>query len=383
MTDMVENINLNVVRQCREQIGLSLDAAARMHGFARAVEEGRKKPTFPQLDILADMYKVPRWVFASEELPQEYRYSHNPSFRIFSTGTARVADEYRLKAMLVRMEQMRSLLLELRGAESCSPSPFAMPEFDMSGAPGAAAALLRSWLGVDKPVLTFSEWRAKVEAKDVFVFMTGGSRQWSYLEAAVHGLAVHHAALPIIIINGQDYQTTQVFTLFHELGRLAHRKSEECAGSTADSEEEKIWCDEFSACVLMPEGQFAAEAVSKKGWKPFLSLDDVRDLADLFRVSPLACLMRLGRLRLITWKAYRKLKSDLARGNRRGSGLREYRPSDYRPGPTEQISYQYGVSFAKSLAEAHADDELNLQKLMNILGLTDKGPVLEMLREFK
>ena len=74
-------LNLEIIRRCREQAGLSQAEVKTKIGSISFIESGKKRPTYKQLDILADLYQVPRWVFITDELPQEYQYMEKPAFR--------------------------------------------------------------------------------------------------------------------------------------------------------------------------------------------------------------------------------------------------------------------------------------------------------------
>ena len=73
MAGRVENINKDILRQSREQIGLSLSIVAKKVTKISDMEKGDQKPTFKQSDTLANLYKVPRWVFISDQLPEKYK----------------------------------------------------------------------------------------------------------------------------------------------------------------------------------------------------------------------------------------------------------------------------------------------------------------------
>ena len=75
MAGKVENINVDILIQCREQIGLELFVVAKKVSKIEQIENGEQKPTFKQLDTLAHLYKVPRWVFISEKLPDKYKFN--------------------------------------------------------------------------------------------------------------------------------------------------------------------------------------------------------------------------------------------------------------------------------------------------------------------
>ena len=91
MASIVENINKDILRQCREQIGLSLPVVSKKVAKVAVIEQGHKKPTFKQIDTLADLYKVPRWVFISDHLPEKYQFDKAiPAFRQLADSNADV-----------------------------------------------------------------------------------------------------------------------------------------------------------------------------------------------------------------------------------------------------------------------------------------------------
>ena len=59
MAAKVENINPEILRKCREQIGLDISDVEKRVGKIDSMEQGSLKPTFNQLDTLANLYKVP------------------------------------------------------------------------------------------------------------------------------------------------------------------------------------------------------------------------------------------------------------------------------------------------------------------------------------
>ena len=72
MAKRVENINKDILCQCREQVGMDLFEAEKKVKKIAEIEQGTQKPTFKQLETLAKLYRVPRWVFIAESLPEEY-----------------------------------------------------------------------------------------------------------------------------------------------------------------------------------------------------------------------------------------------------------------------------------------------------------------------
>ena len=58
MAGRVENINKDILRQSREQIGLSLSVVAKKVAKISDMEKGDEKPTFKQLDTLLNRLDI-------------------------------------------------------------------------------------------------------------------------------------------------------------------------------------------------------------------------------------------------------------------------------------------------------------------------------------
>ncbi|MDZ7821868.1 MAG: helix-turn-helix transcriptional regulator [Candidatus Marinimicrobia bacterium] len=65
-----EEINPQVLKACREQMGFDLSEVKKKVGRITEFEAGSATPTLKQLEKLASLYKVPRWVFVSDRLPE-------------------------------------------------------------------------------------------------------------------------------------------------------------------------------------------------------------------------------------------------------------------------------------------------------------------------
>lgn len=130
MAGRVENINIQILKQCREQIGLDLfDVETKVKKIA-TIEEDEQKPTFRQLDILADFYKVPRWVFIADKLPDEYHFQKSvPAFRQFADNPYGIFDDYKIRGLTAKIEQYRELIIELREDMGEPIEPFNPPKF--------------------------------------------------------------------------------------------------------------------------------------------------------------------------------------------------------------------------------------------------------------
>lgn len=370
----VDNINSRVLRQCREQLDLPLDAVkSRVPGIAE-MERGRQAPTFRQLDALAELYHVPRWVFVSDSLPRQYQFKSVPSFRKFSDAQSPAFGDPRVRALLARVERLRNLILEWR-KDAKEPIPeFQCPEPQLDDI-AATADAAREWMGTAGP-LEFAGWKAVLEDKGIFIFMSGKYSGWSKIETEFRGLSISSDRLPTIIINDSDARSAQSFTLMHELGHLLRRETVIDSMSHSDSGVEN-WCDEFAGTVLMPAAAMHEAAAGQPPDSP-PSLEQVNKIARSFRVSPFACTIRMRQLRMIGRGDYDILESEiLAQWAKNREAMK-----DKGGGPSrdraKEILGQYGRIFSKTVLQAYLDNEISLHKACKIFGLKQASHVLAM-----
>ena len=302
MAGRVENINKDILRQSREQIGLSLSIAAKKVAKIAVIEQGDQKPTFKQLDTLAELYKVPRWVFISDHLPEKYQFDKAiPAFRQLANSNADVFSDHNVRSLTARVDRFRKMIIELQEDMGEIVPVFNPPKVSKNAAPDHAAQQIRDWLKLSNDRHDFAGLKKMLEEKGIFIFMTSKYMGWSHIDKALfRGLTIYHSRLPIIIINDSDAKKAQSFTLFHELGHLLRKES------TIDDWEDflnevEAWCNELAGNVLMPAEQILSAVDSID------DLDAVKDIAKSFQVSPYACLVRLRQMQIIDRLAGRSL----------------------------------------------------------------------------
>ncbi len=378
MAGRVENINKDILRQSREQIGLSLSIVAKKVSKISDMEKGDQKPTFKQLDTLANLYKVPRWVFISDQLPGKYQFDKAiPSFRKFSDSNADIFSGHKIRSVTARVEGFRELIIELREDMSEAVSKFKPPPLNKKATPDDLSGQIRNWLKISGQRPDFLEWKKILEEKNIFIFMTGKYKGWSHVDKALlRGLAIYHQALPIIIINDSDYRKAQSFTLFHELGHLLRKES--MIDDWVDYHQQvERWCDELSGSVLMPADQFRNAACKT-------NLDDlyeIKNIAGDFQVSAYACLVRLRQLRLIDQDDYLRFEAQLEAEYRKlQEKLKQSVGGPARNRPQEVLK-QYGHIYAKALFQAYHNNEIGLHKLCQAFDLKRASHALEVGRQ--
>ena len=375
MAAKVENVNLKVLRKCRKQIGLSLLDVKKKVPKITAIEQEEWKPTFKQLDTLSELYKVPRWVFISESLPEQYQFNKNFSFRKFADDYEEIFSNTEIRRVTAMAERFRNLVLELREDMDEPIERFDPPALESKDASAPSVATqVRKWLKCVGKNFDFREWKEKLEEKNIFIFTTSKYKGWSHVsEARFRGLAIYHSTLPIIIINNSDTKKAQTFSLFHELGHLLRRKSE--IDEWEDNNQSiETWCNKLAANVLMPTKEFRSATRRHQ----VDNLNDVSKIAKPFKVSSYACLVRMKQLQIIDFKTYQNLESKLKRFYQEEKRKLKERDTPISRSRPREVLDQYGHIYTKTLFQAYHNQEIGLHKLCKLFDLKRASDALKL-----
>jgi Zn-dependent peptidase ImmA (M78 family) len=373
MAGRVENINKDILRQSREQIGLSLSIVAKKVAKISAIEKGEQKPTFKQLDTLAEFYKVPRWVFISDQLPEKYQFDKAiPAFRQLTDSNADVFSDHKVRSLTARVDRFRKMIIELLEDMGEIVPVFNPPKISKNAAPDHASKQVRDWLNLSHDSLAFAGLKEMLEGKGIFVFMTSKYKGWSHIDKLLfRGMTIYHSRLPIIIINDSDAKKAQSFTLFHELGHLLRKES------TIDGWDDyhntvEPWCDELAGNVLMPVEQILSAVDNIE------DLDAVKDIAKRFQVSPYACLVRLRQMQIIDQNTYEDFEAKLKEEYRKlQKKLKESDGGPSRNRPREILN-QYGRIYTTAIFQAYHNQEIGFHKLCRLFDLKNPSYALEL-----
>lgn len=374
MAMLVENINKEILIQCREQISLELLEVAKKIPKIEKIEKGEHKPTYKQLDTLADLYKVPRWVFISEKLPPKYQFNKSvPAFRQFSDNNPEIFSDHRIRNLTAKIEQYRKLILDIREDMHEPIELFKSPQITTNASSVDVSKQIRRWLNTSSNN-DFSEWKLLLEQKGIFIFLTSKYKGWSYIEREyLRGFAIYHSKLPIIVINDSDSKKAQSFTLFHELGHILRRENSIDIWENQNIDIER-WCDELAGNVLMPANELQNITLSDD------PLNDIKSIAKSFKVSPYACLVRLRQLQIISQQGYKNIEDKLINEFKElQKKLQESEGGPVRSRAKEVIT-QYGHIYTNALFQAYHNQEIGLHKLMHLFDLKRSSHVFEMER---
>jgi Zn-dependent peptidase ImmA (M78 family) len=276
-----------VVTWARKRAGFSIDAA--ISDFRKIVEweAGETFPSYPQLEKMAEKFKVPVAVFffpAPPDLP--------PIEETFRTlGPDQIAEiPPRIRLLLRKARTLQMGVEELNTgrnpAERLITRDLAFRPTDRIE---DIAAEVRAYLGVGmeqqfawgNAETALEEWRKVLLSVGVYVFKD------SFREPEYSGFCLYDDEFPIIYVNNTTAKTRQIFTLFHELAHLLFRTSgvdrtgdgfvDELAG---DNQRIEVICNRMAACLLVPEDAFDATFA----WQAPTEAT-AAELAQLFSVS--------------------------------------------------------------------------------------------------
>lgn len=256
-------VNRNVIVWARERAGLTIVEAAKKFAAIEQWETGTAFPTYPQLELLAEEFKIPVAVFFFPKPPQMPPIRE--SFRTlpdaeFEQMPRRVSFLLR-KAKALQLN-LPELTLGRNPAKRMITRDLHFPE---NVALDAMAADVRDYLGItlDQQMecaddeSSLKMWRKALQDVGVFVFKD------AFKAEGYSGFSLYDDVFPIIYVNNSSTKTRQTFTLFHELAHLLFHTS------GIDTNEDRyipmlpkqqkqieVLCNAFAARFLVPEAAF-------------------------------------------------------------------------------------------------------------------------------
>jgi Zn-dependent peptidase ImmA (M78 family) len=117
------------------------------------------------------------------------------------------------------------------------------------------------------------------------------------------GFAIADKYAPLVFVNGADTKAAQIFTMIHELAHIylgESALSDAHMVGTAGNDHEQ-WCNLVAAEVLVPLASIKAT------YRGTPSLDELKRLARVYRVSTLVVLKRIFDANFLAWDDYQAL----------------------------------------------------------------------------
>lgn len=317
-------ITADVLQWARERAGFSVDDLRQDFSHLEAWERGESFPTYPQLEALADRFKVPVAVLFFPEPPHVA-----PIRESFRTLPAARLDALprRVRFLLRKATALRINLEELNAGQNPAERFILQdvrltPEMDIP----AMAAQVRAYLGITLDQqrnwaneAAFEAWRGVLESHGVAVFKD------AFGDEATSGFCLYDEIFPLIYVNN-SVKTRQSFTLFHELAHLLFHTSgidtlsgDPGEGLPPDARYIEVLCNRFAAEFLLPMAQFETDT---KGLPP--TMGTATQLANRYHVSRELVFRRFLDRGDITQDAYRCAAAQWAEQRQTGRGGNHY-----------------------------------------------------------
>ena len=377
MGKAVKNVNPSVLKWARDRKHyLRIDIVKKFH--AKSVteevlinwEEGRDSPTYPQLEKLADYYKVPVAVFFFPEPPNIEDATASlrsaPGFnsdlispatldvihrvqatqmalKEFNDGVNPVSNPLHKNISLSASENIEALATKLRGKNFLNIS-------------------LKDQLGWNKYMDALEAWRDAIEKKGIFVF------RWPFTSEYLSGFCLYDKEFPVICLDSQETKGRQIFTLLHELVHLLHGESSVTLDKGIleirddDIQESEYYFDSVAGAVLVPMNDLKKQVSNGNiGNKDFYT-----QKAKLYKVSPLMLLVRCRLTNLIPYDVFIEVRESLKAysGEERGGNGGDYY--------WNHLSY-WGKAFLQNILSKRHQDRINEYEMSRILNMKIKN----------
>ncbi|MDE2635644.1 MAG: XRE family transcriptional regulator [Chloroflexota bacterium] len=358
-------ITPEVVTWARERLGYSIAELALKSSFGHIAEweSGRLKPTYRELEKLADKLKVPVAVFFFPEPPD-----FPPIEETFRTLGSEQFNEIppKIRHLLYKAQGFQVGLSELNdGRNPVARKIVREMHLQVDEPIHAAAASVRDFLAVTADEqfawksdrIALDAWRQAFYGVGIYVFKD------AFRDENFCGFSLYDDEFPIIYVNNSNTITRQIFTLFHELAHLIfHTSGVDKYGAfrnalPRDKQRVERSCNQLAAAILVPVREFEHE------WKRSHDLKaDAEALSKRFRVSREVIYHRFLDMKLVTQAEYNESAREWSkqRSKKKGGGGDYYRTQISYLGD-EYVSLAFRRFYQNRIDEEELADYLNVK----------------------
>lgn len=302
-----------VLEWARNSMGYTIEEAAKKAGVPNerfeAWETGRKRPTYKQLETLAErVYKRPLALLLLPQPPKED--SIQKDFRNLSNAEiSHLSPEVRLA--LRRAKRYQLILDEVSSSED--PPAFTKFKVSLSDKPTAAAKRFREFIGLSLKEQkqwsyeeAFNNFRRLLEDIGIYIFLIKMPME----EARAFCLSGKY---PIIVLNSEDARNGRIFSLFHELCHIFFNangifRDGETGRLTKEYAEIERFCNQFAASFLVPDESFAEDLKNVNTSFDVWTDSTIGRLAKEYNVSNEVIARKLLALNLISQHTFWSIK---------------------------------------------------------------------------
>lgn len=370
---VVQNINPSILKWARERKHYEPTEVVRKlqiksEEILADWETGEKAPTYPQLEKLADCYKVPIAVFFFPYPPEIEDAAASlrsvPGFDLDSVSP------YTMN-IIHRVQAAQMALKEINDGINPVPNPLHKAlSLSISKDIERLASELRSekflnvslekQRGWDTYMDALWAWRDVVEEQGIFVF------RWPFKSKYLSGFCLYDEEFPVICLDSQEPKGRQIFTMMHELAHLLYGESSVTLDKDGleirEVQEAEYYFDHIAGAVLVPEDDLRKQ----------ISKDNISDIAfytrqaNRYKVSSLMFLVRCKSTDLIPYSVFADMKESLlASSSETGGGYPREGGGDYY---LNQLSY-WGKAFLQNVLHARYQNKIGEYEMADILNM--------------
>ncbi|WLE99072.1 MAG: XRE family transcriptional regulator [Candidatus Electrothrix communis] len=375
-------ITPHVLSWARKRAQFSTDDAAQRvkvrHEQFLAWEEGKKRPTFRQAQILANAFHVPFGYFFLPAPPKQ-----EPDIPDLRTVGSRTMPGFSLEFLDLYNDILRKQdwFREYRMQEGAQPLPF-IGKFSMTDDYRVVAEDIRQVLSVDEARSSARNWEQfitclieQVENAGILVMrnsIVGNNTHRPLSVDEFRGFALSDPVAPLIFINSRDAKSAQIFTLAHELVHLWIGQSgvsnpllnKEKKGKRGKKVE--TFCNRTAAEVLAPEAQFLTD------WNSEIpAQDNIALLAQQYRVSQLVIARRGYDLDVLPYDTLQDFYWQAVQYDQKKKNKLSESPGG--PKSDTMRKFRNGNLFSQAVAAAALEGRLLLRDAGSLLGIKPAG----------
>lgn len=374
-------VKAELLRWARETAGMTIPVAAGKIGITEerlaAWEDRGGDPTPRQLEKIADVFKRPTAAFFLRERPVEPALPVD--FRLPMPGArGRLSTD-----TLFALRRARRLQDAFADLLATAPSP-ELPPLALEDDASVVASEARRMLGVTiEEQMTFHTprkaipvWRRALEGRGTLTFRFSIPKE----EVRAFSLA---GGPPVIVLSGDDYDSSQIFSLFHEWAHLCLGQPGMCLpeidsrAADAGGQVERF-CNQFAADLLVPRDALLAEETTQQLREKRLAVADaLRVLSRVFAVSRYVILRRLRTLRLVSEAEFRRVdrllageyEKEMEKREREKQKAKEEGEESWGPPPPIKVVSQLGRAFVTHVLDAHERGAIHYADIADLLAV--------------
>jgi Zn-dependent peptidase ImmA (M78 family) len=303
-----------LLRWTRENSGIAFDTIEARIGVDESTvkkwEAGHGNPTMAQLRKLGELYKFPIAVFYLSEPPEDstrmedFRRLPSKQSSTFSPQLRLLIRQTRYRQDWLRDFRLDSDFHEIKfvGSQSEHANSTELGK-SIRATLGISIDEQRSWISRDA---AFGAWLQRVEAIGICVF------QPSEIEVEeMRGFALPDPIAPVVVINSNDFRSSRIFTLLHEVAHVALGQPgiSNMVFRGGKEQQIEVLCNAAAAEALVPSGDF--KSMVKKS-REIQSDATIQLLATHYRVSEEVIVRRMYDLDFVSRSFYESKRAEYA-----------------------------------------------------------------------